>query len=98
MYITGDNEVCGPHIPGDGICTSVPGQNGRMVDDALVFRVIDHFHRDELRAERQYVQIGTDRLVLFEHFGNDLALLPPRLELEDGHTILTGRRSCMYNI
>ena len=35
----------------------MPGQDTRVVADALVLRVGDHLHRDELRAERQDIDV-----------------------------------------
>ena len=81
--------------PGDGIGSAMSGQDGRMVDDALVQRLVDHLHRDELRTERHHVQVGVHRFVLLVDLGTDLALQTPRFQLENGHSILLADRRCV---
>lgn len=44
-------------LPVDRRGSSVPGQYGGMVADALVYWVRDHFHGDKLRAEWQHVDV-----------------------------------------
>lgn len=60
----------------------MPGQDGRVVADAAVLRVVYHLHGDELGAERQNVQLDLDALVRVEHLRQGHALAPPSLDLE----------------
>lgn len=44
----------------------MPGQYAGMVAYALVLRVCDYFHRDELCAERQYIDVRFDLKQAFD--------------------------------
>lgn len=68
-------------------------QQGGVVDDGAVFRVVDDLHGDELGAEGQDVELGASGRVLSHHLWDGLALYTPAGELEDGNTILL-RLSC----
>lgn len=68
-------------------------QQGGVVDDGAVFRVVDDLHGDELGAEGQDVELGASGHVLSHHLRDGLALYTPAGELEDGNTILL-RLSC----
>ena len=62
-------------------------QDGRMVDDALVGREVDHLDGDELGAGREHVQVGSHRLVLLQHLGQYDSLRTPACELEHRHAV-----------
>lgn len=68
-------------------------QQGGVVDNGAVFRVVDDLHRDELGAEGQNIELSTSGLVLSNHLRDGLALHTPAGELEYRNTILL-RLSC----
>lgn len=76
------------HPPVDGRSSPVAGQQGGVVDDGAVLRVVDHLHGDELGAEGQDVELGARGGVLSHHFWDGLALDAPARELEDGNAVL----------
>ena len=43
------------------------GEDGRVVDDGTMLRMVYHFHGDELRAEWKHVEVSVDTLVLLQH-------------------------------
>lgn len=63
-------------------------QQGGVVDDGAVLRVVDDLHGDELGAEWQDVEFGASGHVLSHHLWDGLALHAPAGELEDGYTVL----------
>lgn len=63
-------------------------QQGGVVDDGAVLRVVDHLHGDELGAEGQDVEFGARGGVLSHHLWDGLALDAPAGELEDGNAVL----------
>lgn len=68
-----------------------------MVADAAVLCVINHFHRDELTAVGQDIQIGVHGLVLVEDFGDYFALPAPSGDFEDGNVQVTcGGCQCVF--
>ena len=62
-------------------------QQGWVVNDRAMFRVVNDLHGDELGAEGQDVELCTDSLVLSHHLWDGLTLHSPTGELEDRHTI-----------
>ena len=82
--------------PGDGVGSSMAWKNRWMVNDALVHRCINNFHRDELRAERHHVQCRIHRFVLLEDAVQDLSLLAPGLEFEHRYSIFLSNRCCQF--
>lgn len=63
-------------------------QQRGVVDDGAVLRLIDDLHGNELRAERQDVELSSSPRVLVHHLGDGLALHAPAGEFEDRNTIL----------
>ena len=53
--------------PVNGRGPSVSGEDGRVVDDGTMLRMVYHFHGDELRAEWKHVEVSVDTLVLLQH-------------------------------
>jgi hypothetical protein len=53
-----------------------------VITDALVLRVIDDLHGDELRAVGHHVEVSSDRLVLGQNLGQDHTLATPGLVLK----------------
>ena len=43
------------------------GQDGGMVNDGAMFGTVDDIHGDKLRAEREYIELSTKRLVFLKH-------------------------------
>ena len=58
------------------------GQDGGVVDDGAVLRVVDDVHGDELGAEGHYVEVSTHRLVGLHHLCDGFPFDPPPWELE----------------
>ena len=72
----------------------MPRQDGGMVADAAVPRVVDHLHGDELRAEGEDVEVDLEALVELEDLGQRHTLAAPGLDLEDRRVISLGRYRC----
>ena len=66
----------------------MPGQQGGVVDDAVVLWEVNHVHGDELGAEGKDIEISSHGLVLAEDVWEGLSLPPPPLHLEHVHPIL----------
>ena len=47
------------------------GEEGGMVNDGAMLRVVDDLHRNELRAERKNVQVRLNRLILLQNLGKE---------------------------
>ena len=43
------------------------GEEGGMVNNGAMLRVVDHLHWNELRAERKNVQVRLNRLILLQN-------------------------------
>lgn len=72
----------------------MPGEQTRVVDDGAMVGGIDDLHRDELAAEGQDVELGTQSLVLRHHIRKGLSFYPPAGELEHWYSILLGFQAC----
>lgn len=72
----------------------MPGEQARVVDDGAIAGGTDDLHGDELAAEGQDVELGTQGLVLRHHVGQSLPLCPPAGELEHRHSILLSLQAC----
>ena len=81
------------HSPVDGRGSPVARQQGGVVDDRAVFRVVDDLHGDELGAKGQNIEFSTCGLVLSYHLWDGLALHTPAGGLEYRNTIFL-RFSC----
>lgn len=79
-----------PVSPVDGRGPSVPGKQTWVVDDGAVAGRVDDLHGDELAAEGQDVELGTQSLVFGHDVGQSLSFRPPAGKLEHWHTILLG--------
>lgn len=75
------------HRPVNGGGPSMAGQQWGVVDDGAVLWVVYHLHRDELRAEWQYVEFSFNSLILCHNLVNGFALYPPAWKLEHCHAI-----------
>lgn len=64
------------------------GQQRGVVDDGAVLGLVDDLHGNELRAERQDVELSSSPRVLVHHLGDGLALHAPAGEFEHGNTVL----------
>lgn len=62
-------------------------QQGGVVDDGAVFRVVNDLHGDKLGAERQNVELWACGLVLRHHLRKGLTLHPPAGELKHRNAI-----------
>jgi len=43
------------------------GEEGGVIDDGAMFRMVNHLHWDELCAERKHIQVCLNRLVLLKN-------------------------------
>lgn len=64
------------------------GQDGGVVDDGSVGRVVDHVHGDELGAEGHDVELSPHRLVGLHYFRDGLPFDAPPRELKDRRPVL----------
>ena len=46
-------------------------QDGGMVDDGAMFRVVDDIHGNELGTKWQHIEVSSKRLVLLKHLWRD---------------------------
>lgn len=72
----------------------MPGKQTRVVDDGAMAGGIDDLHGDELAAEGQDVELGTQSLVFCHHIRQSLSFHPPAGKLEHWHSILLSLQAC----
>lgn len=78
----------GRYIPIDGGCSPVAGQEGGVIDDGLVLGEVDDVHGDELRTEREDVELRPHRLILLQHFWDGHFLHLPSFVLKHRDVVL----------
>lgn len=83
-----------PVSPVDGGGAPVARQQARVVDDGAMPGGADDLHGDELAAEGQNVQLGSQGPVVRHHVGQGPTLGPPAGELEHRHAILLSLQAC----
>ena len=71
--------------PVNGRCSPVLGQDGGVIDDGAMFRIVDDIHGNELGTEGQHIQLSTKGLVLLKHLNGGV---------EESIGILTYKSSC----
>ena len=49
----------------------MPGQDGGVVDDGAVLRVVDDVHGNELGTEGHHIELSTKGLVLLKHLNGE---------------------------
>lgn len=91
---TGKKRKGSSSSPVDGRRSSVQRQDGRVVNDGAVLRVIDDIHGDELGAEGHHVEFGSHRLVSIHHLRDGLSLHPPAGELKHRCAVLLCCHGC----
>ena len=70
------------------------GEEGGMVNDRAMLRVVDDLHRNKLRAERKNVQVRLDRLILLQNLGKEGGRERGR-EGGDEPSVLRANMQCM---
>lgn len=80
--------------PVDGRRSPVQRQDGRVVNDGAVLRVVDDIHGDELGAEGHHVELGPHRLIRIHHLRDGLSLHPPAGEFKHRRAVLLRRHGC----
>ena len=75
------------HSPVDSRGTTMPRQQGGVVDDGLVLWQVDDLVGDELGAEGQHVEVNVQRLVLLQDLWHCHLLHLPALVLEHRHIL-----------
>lgn len=81
-------------LPVDGRGPSVPREQTWVVDNGAMEGSIDDLHGNELAAEGQDIELGTQSLVFFHHLWQSLSSRPPAGELEHWHSILLSLQTC----
>lgn len=79
--------------PVDSRGSSVPGKDGRVINDGTVFGVVNYIHGDELCAEGKHVELSTHGSVGLCHLPYGLAFHSPSRELEHRGPIFLGSQS-----
>lgn len=90
VLMLGIRQLSGSPIDGRG--PPVQRQDGRVVDDGAVLRVVDDLHGDELGAEGHDVEFGPHRVVRSPHIRQGIALHPPLGEFEHRRPVLLSRQ------